>query len=182
MSQADTARVVIDAFIRTFRAQKHLADAAIGQLSDEQLRRPLDENTNSVCVIMKHVGGNLRSRFSDFLMTDGEKPWRDRDDEFVDNFAARQEMLDAWELGWNTLFDAITPLEADELLGTVMIRGEPHSVPLALTRSLGHVSYHVGQIVQTARVLAKENWTVLTVPRGGSRAHNLKHGYDPRRA
>jgi hypothetical protein len=181
MSQPDTARVVIDAFIRTFRAQKHLADAAIAQLSEAQMRAPLDENTNSVCVIMKHVAGNLRSRFTDFLITDGEKPWRDRDDEFVDNFASREQMIEQWELGWQSLFDAVTPLSADDLVGTVMIRGEPHPVPLALTRALGHTSYHIGQIVQTARVMAKQEWTTITVPRGGSRAHNLKHGYDPRR-
>jgi hypothetical protein len=181
MSVHDTARAVIDAYIRSFRAQKHLADAAIAQLSEEQLRKPLDENTNSVCVIMKHVGGNLRSRFSEFLLTDGEKSWRDRDDEFVDNFASREQMIEAWEVGWQTLFDALSPLTADDLLGTVMIRGEPHSVPFAISRALAHTSYHIGQIVQTARVMAKDNWTTITVPRGGSTAHNLKHGYDPRR-
>lgn len=181
MSVYDTARAVIDAYIRSFRAQKHLADAAIAQLSEEQLRKPLDENTNSVCVIMKHVGGNLRSRFSEFLLTDGEKSWRDRDDEFVDNFASREQMIETWEVGWQTLFDALGPLTADDLLGTVMIRGEPHSVPFAISRALAHTSYHIGQIVQTARVMAKDNWTTITVPRGGSTAHNLKHGYDPRR-
>ncbi len=182
MSAQDIARAVIDAYIRSFRAQKHLADAAISQLSEEQMRRPLDQNTNSVCVVMKHVSGNLRSRFTEFLMTDGEKPWRDRDDEFVDTFTSREQMIEAWEAGWRTLFDALTPLTSDDLLGAVMIRGEPLSVPFAISRALAHTSYHIGQIVQTARVMAGDNWTTITIPRGGSTAHNLKHGFDPRRA
>lgn len=181
MLDQDIARAVIDSYARAFRAQKHLADAAIAQLSEEQMRQPLDANTNSVCVIMKHVGGNLRSRFTEFLMTDGEKAWRDRDDEFVDNFTSREQMIEAWEAGWRTLFDALAPLTSDDLLGTVLIRGEPLSVPFAIARALGHTSYHIGQIVQTARVMAKDNWTTITVPRGGSIAHNLKHGFDPRR-
>ena len=181
MSDAAPSRLVIDSMQRTFAAQKHLADAAIAQLDESQLRAPLDENTNSVCVIMKHVAGNLRSRFTDFLTSDGEKPWRDRDDEFVDNFSSIDHMKQEWDEGWQVLFDTLASLSDADLGATVRIRGEPHTVALALARSLAHVGYHTGQIVQAARYLAKENWTTLTVPRGGSRAHNLKNGYDPRR-
>lgn len=181
MVTPDSGRAVLDAFARTFRAQKHLADSAIKQVSDEHIRLPLDENTNSVCVIMKHVAGNLRSRFTDFLTADGEKPWRDRDDEFVDTFADRQEMLDLWEEGWKALFDSLDTLTPDSLGRAVTIRGESHTVILALTRALGHVSYHIGQIVQTSRYWNKDNWSTITVAKGASRAHNLKMGFDPRR-
>lgn len=181
MTSTDTGRVVLDALIKTFAAQKHLADSAIRQLNEEQLRAPLDANTNSVCVIMKHIAGNLRSRFTDFLTADGEKPWRDRDDEFVDTFSSRDHMLEEWEAGWAVLTESLRGLNPDDLLATVMIRGESHTVPLALFRALAHVSYHVGQIVQTSRVMARDNWATITVPRGGSRAHNLKLGFDPRR-
>lgn len=181
MSHIDSGRMVIDAFVRAFAAQKHLAEAAIKQLPDDKLKIPLDENTNSIAVIVKHMGGNLRSRFTDFLTTDGEKPWRDRDDEFVDTFTSREQMLEHWEAGWAALFTALANLTPDDLLGAVMIRGESHSVPLALARALAHAGYHTGQIVQTARHLAGDQWETITVPRGGSKAHNLKVGYDPRR-
>lgn len=181
MSDVAPNRLVIESMQRTFAAQKHLADAAISQLDEGKLRSPLDENTNSVCVIMKHLGGNLRSRFTDFLTTDGEKPWRDRDDEFVDNFSSVDHMKQEWDEGWQVLFNTLGELSDADLSLTVQIRGEPHTVALALSRALAHVGYHTGQIVQAARYMAKDNWTTLTVPRGGSRAHNLKHGYDPRR-
>jgi hypothetical protein len=176
-----TNRTVLEAFARAFRAQKHLADAAIKQVPDDRMREGLDANTNSVAIIMKHVGGNLRSRFNDFLLDDGEKSWRDRDDEFRDTFDSREQMLAAWEQGWKELFDTLDALQPEDLERTVRIRGEPHTVPDALARSLGHTGYHVGQIVQTARVLCKERWSVITIPKGGSRSHNLKMGFDPRR-
>ena len=181
MATPDSGRAVLDAFIRTFRAQKHLADSAITQVSDEHIRLPLDANTNSVCVIMKHVSGNLRSRFTEFLTSDGEKSWRDRDDEFIDTFASREEMLATWEEGWQALFDSLNGLTPDDLTRAITIRGESHTVILSLTRALGHVSYHIGQIVQTSRYWAKDNWTTITVAKGASRAHNLKLGFDPRR-
>lgn len=182
MPPGDTAQAVLEAIRRTFAAQKHLADAAIRQLDEQRLRTPLDENTNSVCVIMKHLAGNFRSRFTEFLTSDGEKAWRDRDDEFVDTFGSREHMLDEWEQGWAVLNDTLAALRPDDLAATVLIRGEPHPVPLALSRALAHTAYHVGQIVQTARVMCKDDWSTITIPRGGSRAHNLKMGYDPRRA
>jgi hypothetical protein len=121
---------------------------------------------------MKHVAGNLRSRWTDFLTTDGEKPDRNRDDEFIDTFASRAELLECWDSGWKRLFDTLNSLQPDDLAKTVHIRGEPHTVLLAAQRSLGHTCYHIGQIVQLARVLAGDNWNTLTIPRGGSQQHN----------
>jgi hypothetical protein len=165
-------RLVIDAITARFKAYKEMAEKAFSQISDAQLHQPLDENTNSIAVIVKHMSGNLRSRFTDFLTSDGEKSNRDRDSEFVDDIADRPAMLAMWEGGWRCLFDALSPLTDRDLNKTITIRGEPHSVVDALLRQLSHHSYHTGQIVQLARYLAKDKWTVLTIPRGGSKQFN----------
>jgi hypothetical protein len=171
----DITAEFLSAITNAFEANKRMADRAVEQLPDDKLHVALDPNTNSIAVIMKHVAGNLTSRWTDFLTTDGEKPWRNRDDEFVDTFASRAELLERWERGWDCLLTAIRNLTADDLGKTVTIRGEPHSVPLALERSLGHTCYHVGQIVQVARVHAGEKWNTLTIPRGGSEQFNRAH-------
>ena len=163
---------VIASALAAFRANKTLADRAVAQLPDEKLHVALDANTNSIAVIMKHVAGNLLSRWTDFLVGDGEKPWRNRDEEFVDTFRSRKEVIDFWERGWDCLFGALESLKPEDLARTVTIRGEPHSVPLAIHRALGHCGYHVGQIVLIARVLAGDEWQVLTIPRGGSANFN----------
>jgi len=162
----------MSAIINAFEANKRLADRAVEQVPDDKLQIALDANTNSIAVIMKHVAGNLRSRFTDFLTTDGEKPWRNRDDEFVDSFGGRAEILETWERGWACLLKALRSMKPEDLERTVMIRGEPHSVPFALERSLGHTCYHIGQIVQVARVHAGEKWNTLTIPKGGSEQFN----------
>jgi Protein of unknown function (DUF1572) len=149
-----------------------LADRAVEQVADEKLHVALDASTNSIAVIMKHVAGNLASRWTDFLTTDGEKPWRNRDAEFVDSFGNRAELLTYWEKGWACLLDTLKHLQPSDLERTVTIRGEPHSVPLALSRSLGHTCYHIGQIVQVARIHTGERWNTLTIPRGGSEQFN----------
>src|SRR5580765_6158773 len=163
------------ATINAFEANKRLADRAVAQVPDDKLRVALDANTNSIAVIMKHVAGNLLSRWTDFLTTDGEKPSRNRDDEFVDSFGSREEILAHWEQGWACLLGTLKGLKPDDLSKTVSIRGEPHSVPLALERSLGHTCYHIGQIVQVARIHAGDRWTTLTIPRGGSEQFNQAH-------
>jgi uncharacterized damage-inducible protein DinB len=168
----DIAAEFMAAIINAFEANKRLADRAVEQVPEAKLHAALDENTNSIAVIMKHVAGNLASRWMDFLTTDGEKPWRNRDDEFVDTFRSRAELLEAWERGWACLLTTLKSLKREDLEQTVMIRGEPHSVPLALERSLGHTCYHIGQIVQVARIHAGEKWTTLTIPRGGSEQFN----------
>lgn len=165
----------LSATINAFEANKRLADRAVIQVPDDKLHVALDENTNSIAVIMKHVAGNLTSRWTDFLTTDGEKPSRNRDDEFVDTFKSRTEILDCWERGWACLFGSVKSLTPPDLEKTVLIRGEPHSVPLALERSLGHTCYHIGQIVQVARIHAGDKWQTLTIPRGGSEQFNQKN-------
>jgi hypothetical protein len=168
----DIGTTFVSAIINAFEANKRWADRAVEQLPDDKLHIALDANTNSVAVIMKHVAGNLLSRWTDFLTTDGEKPWRNRDSEFVDTFASRAELLAWWERGWACLFQTLKSLKGADLEKTVMIRGEPHSVPLALERSLGHTCYHIGQIIQVARIHAGEKWNTLTIPRGGSEQYN----------
>lgn len=162
----------LDAAIDAWEANKKLADKAIAQTSDENLRKALDPNVNSIAVIMKHVAGNLISRWTDFLTTDGEKPNRNRDDEFVDSFQDRAEIEAYWEKGWATLYETLRSLKAEDLAKTVVIRGEPHSVPKAIERSLAHTTYHIGQIVMVARIHAGDDWETLTVPRGGSQQFN----------
>src|SRR4030095_14144742 len=130
----------VAAIINAFEANKRLADRAVEQVPDDKLHIALDEHTNSIAVIMKHVAGNLASRWTDFLTTAGEKPWRNRDDEFVYNFSTRADLLAYWERGWACLLGTLASLKAEDLTQTVTIRGEPHSVPLALARSLGHTS------------------------------------------
>jgi hypothetical protein len=167
------------AIINAFEANKRLADRAVEQVPDDKLHVALDDNTNSIAVIMKHVAGNLLSRWTDFLTTDGEKPWRSRDDEFIDRFANRAEVLEYWEHGWGTLLTTLNGLSPADLERTVTIRGEPHCVPLALARSLGHTCYHIGQIVQLARFHAGDDWTTLTIPKGGSAQFNQAHWGQP---
>ncbi len=163
---------VIASAIASFQSNKGWADKAVAQLPDEKLHLALDPNTNCIAVIMKHVAGNLLSRWTDFLTTDGEKSWRNRDDEFVDSFGSRAEVLDHWEKGWNCLLGTLHTLEPVDLSKTVKIRGEPHSVPLAIHRSLAHCGYHVGQIIMIARILAGDDWETITIPRGGSSTYN----------
>jgi hypothetical protein len=170
----DVGRAVISGTISAFRSNKGFADKAITQLPDDKLHVALDVNTNSIAVTMKHVAGNLRSRWTDFLTTDGEKPWRNRDEEFVDTFTSRDQLVDYWESGWATLFDSLSALSCSDLANSVTIRGEVHSVPLAMQRSLGHTTYHIGQIVLISRILAGDNWTTITIPRGGSTNFNQK--------
>jgi hypothetical protein len=172
----------VPAIINAFEANKRLADRAVEQVSDEKLHVALDANTNSIAVIMKHVAGNLNSRWSDFLATDGEKSWRNRDDEFVDSFRNRAELVECWERGWACLLATLKSLQPEDLDKTVMIRGEPHSVPLAVARSLGHTCYHIGQIVQAARILAGEEWSTLTIPKGGSEQFNRANWGQPGRS
>jgi hypothetical protein len=174
-NRMDISTRFMSAIFNAFEANKRLADRAVEQVPDDKLHVALDTNTNSIVIIMKHVAGNLISRWTDFLTTDGEKPGSNRDDEFVDTFGSRAELLELWERGWACLLNTLRSLKPEDLEKTVMIRGEPHTVPLALERSLGHTCYHIGQIVQVARVHAGEKWNTLTIPRGGSEQFNKAH-------
>ncbi len=158
-----------------FRDLKKLADRALAQVPDEDLFENLGRESNSLAVLLQHVGGNLRSRWTDFLTTDGEKPDRDRDSEFeVAEATTRADLLARWEEGWSCLFGTLATLTEEDLAKTVAIRSEPHTVVRALDRSLTHVAYHVGQIVFLCKVLADEGWQTLSVPRGESAAFNAK--------
>jgi uncharacterized damage-inducible protein DinB len=167
---ADTlAAVYLRDIARTFRNYKALGERAIAQTPDEALHTELDANSNSIAVIVKHVSGNLRSRFRDFLTADGEKPDRNRDGEFeMPERASRAEMLQWWEDGWTTALGAIDALTPDDLARTVHIRGEAFLVGEALNRSVTHTAYHVGQIVYLARHFAGPAWKSLTIPKGES--------------
>jgi len=158
-----------------FRQLKKLAERALAQVRDEDLFASLDAEANSLAVLLQHVGGNLRSRFTDFLTSDGEKPDRDRDSEFaVRPGATRDDLLARWNDGWERLLAALATLTEEDLARTVAIRGEPHTVVRAIDRSLTHVAYHVGQIVLLAKHWSAATWQTLSVPRGGSREHNAR--------
>jgi hypothetical protein len=157
-----------------FRHYKRLAERAMAQVPDEALFAAPDGDSNSIAIIAKHIAGNLRSRWTDFLTTDGEKPDRNRDSEFEAPAATRAELMAQWESGWKCLFDALSQLEDADLPRKVFIRSEAHSVTQAINRQLTHCSYHVGQIVYLAKHYAAGNWTGLTVPRGRSAEFNAK--------
>ncbi|KAA6456852.1 DUF1572 domain-containing protein [Acidobacteria bacterium AB60] len=150
------------------RYYKKLADRAIAQIPDEALFRPLDAESNSIAIIVKHMTGNMRSRWTDFLTTDGEKPTRNRDSEFVDPAPTRAALLADWEDAWALVFAALEPLTDADLARTVTIRGEAHSVLQAINRQLAHYPYHIGQIVLLAKHFASDQWQSLTVPRNQS--------------
>lgn len=160
--------VVIDEFQKT----KKLADKSIAQLSDAQLHLTIDPGANSVAVLMRHMAGNMRSRWVHFLTSDGEKPDRLRDGEFQDPGQTRAELLAEWEHGWQCLFDALSPLADTDLQRTVVIRGEPHSVYKAISRQVAHYAGHAYQILLLAKHLCGPDWKTLSIPRGQSEEFN----------
>jgi uncharacterized damage-inducible protein DinB len=169
----------IEDAVELFKYYKRLGERAMEQCPDEELFSALDAESNSIAIIVKHMTGNMRSRWTDFLTTDGEKPDRNRDSEFEAPPQATQknraELMAMWESGWKILFDALEPLREADLTRTVTIRSEPHSVMQAINRQIAHYSYHVGQIVFVAKHLSAKatgNWTSLSVPRNKSREFN----------
>jgi hypothetical protein len=156
------------------RKLKALADQAIGQIADEHLFAVLDPEANSIAVIMKHMAGNMRSRWTDFLTSDGEKPDRDRDSEFVlDSQDTRAKIVSAWDESWNRVFQAVSSLSDEDLGKTIRVRGERHSVVEAINRQMTHYAAHVGQIVLLAKHYAGSNWRSLSIPRGKSREFDV---------
>jgi hypothetical protein len=156
------------------RYYKKLAERAMEQVTDEQLFAQLDEEANSVAIVVKHMAGNMRSRWVDFLTTDGEKADRHRDGEFVEPPATREALLRTWEEGWSHVFAALDPLSDADLARTVTIRGEAHSVMQAINRQLAHYAQHVGQIVLLAKHFAHDHWQSLSVPRNRSAEFNRR--------
>ena len=156
------------------RYYKNLAERAMAQVTDEQLLAVLDDEMNSIAVIVKHMAGNMKSRWTDFLTSDGEKPDRQREAEFNDPPAAREALLALWEEGWKCLFQALEPLREEDLQRTVTIRGEPHSVMQTINRQMAHYPYHCGQIVFLAKHLNHGGWQSLSIPRGQSDKFNRR--------
>ena len=160
--------------VAIFRYYKRLAERAMEQVTEAQLFEALDDEANSIAVIVKHMTGNMRSRWTDFLTTDGEKPDRNRDGEFVDPPETRAALMKAWEDGWACLFGAIEPLTDGDLGRTITIRGEAHSVMQAINRQVAHYPHHVGQIVLLAKHFCGGEWQSLSVPRNKSAEFNRK--------
>lgn len=154
--------------IAVLRQYKKLAEGAMAQVTDSQLTEALDPEMNSIAMLVKHMAGNMRSRWTDFLTTDGEKPDRNRDSEFVQPPAGRQELMAVWEDGWSRVFGALMPLTEADLTRKVTIRGEPHSVMQAINRQLAHYASHCGQIIFLSKHLQHRHWKSLSIPRNQS--------------
>jgi hypothetical protein len=157
-----------------FKSIKNQAERAMEQLNLEQLHYSPNEETNSIAIIAKHMSGNLKSRFRDFLTTDGEKPDRNRDEEFEGTFAMREDLLIHWNDGWNMLFQTLSQLSGKDLEQTVYIRKEPHTAIEAIQRQIVHQATHAGQIVVLAKMIKKEDWNTLSIPKGHSQQFNEK--------
>jgi hypothetical protein len=164
----------IEDALAVFRHSKKVAEGAMAQATDADLNAVLDPEMNSIAVIVKHMSGNMRSRWTDFLISDGEKPDRNRDSEFEEPAATRAELMAQWENGWNSLFTALEPLTDTDLTRTITIRGEAHSVMQAINRQIAHYGYHCGQIVLLAKHFRSANWKSLSVPRKKSEQFTRK--------
>jgi hypothetical protein len=176
MSESIAAEYLKDA-LSSFRAYKKLADKGIEQITDEEFFVTLDEEGNSIAVIMKHIAGNMLSRWTDFLTSDGEKPNRNRDMEFViESGTKKEEVIAYWERGWQTVFGAVEPLKDEDFQRTVNIRGEAHTIVQAINRQLTHYAYHIGQIVFLAKHFRSTEWKSLSIPRNRSAEFNAKMG------
>lgn len=160
----------LDSTLKRLTYYKELGEKTMAQLTGEQLRWQPDGEPNSIYLIIRHISGNMRSRWTDFLTSDGEKPWRNRDREFEDN--EEDDVMTLWNDGWACMLGAIGALTPDDLEKTVYIRSEPHIVIDAINRQLSHIPYHVGQIVYIGKILKGEDWKSLSIPRGGSQAFN----------
>ena len=165
----DPAAHYLDEARRQMRGHKRMGEAAMAQLRDEDFFVTLDPESNSVAILAKHLAGNMRSRFTDFLTSDGEKPNRFRDQEFeLTASTTRAEIMQCWEEGWDCVFRAIDPLQPEDVMRAVTIRGEPHTVLQAINRQIAHYAQHIGQIVFLAKHLRSSEWKTLTIPRGKS--------------
>ncbi|HKR58395.1 MAG TPA: DUF1572 family protein [Pyrinomonadaceae bacterium] len=170
---SDITQHYLDDTLASFRAYKKLADKALAQLQDEEYFIALDEESNSIAVIMKHMAGNMISRWTDFLTTDGEKPDRNRDMEFViEPKTSKAELLAYWERGWNCVNNALAQLQTADFDRQVLIRGEPHTIVQAINRQMTHYAYHIGQLVFLAKHFRSSNWQSLSIPRNRSAGFN----------
>jgi hypothetical protein len=163
-----TGLIYLEESIKSFRGLKSNAEKAIEQVSDTELHWTYNEESNSIAIIIKHMAGNMISRWTDFLTTDGEKPDRNRDGEFEDDFKTRQQIMDYWNRGWKVFLDTLNSLTEEDLLKTIYIRKEPHTVIRALQRQLAHYGYHCGQIVYVAKQIKGKDFKTLSIAKGES--------------
>lgn len=159
---------------KQFEYYRHLGEGAMAQISNEQLLWKPDEKANSIAIIIKHLHGNMLSRWTNFLTEDGEKDWRKRDDEFEEDSAGREQIMNLWNEGWQCLFGALNSITDNDLEQIIYIRNEGHSILDAINRQLAHYSYHVGEIVYISRMLCGESWKSLSIPRGDSQKYNTE--------
>lgn len=167
--------------IKQFQYYKSLGEKTFEQIPEEKLFLRVTKESNSIANIVKHMHGNMLSRWTDFLTTDGEKEWRKRDDEFDDDIQTKEQLLIKWNEAWECLFDAITPLREEDLDREIFIRNMGHSVTEAINRQLAHYSYHVGQIVFIGKMMAEKNWTSLSIAKGASTSYNDEKFSKPKR-
>lgn len=160
--------VYLRVVIERFKSVKTLGDKTIEQLSEQDIHWTYNQESNSIAVIVKHLSGNMISRWTDFLTSDGEKENRNLDEEFIDDISSKSELISVWEKGWDVLIDTLTGLKEDDLLKTIKIRGEKHLVLEAIERQMAHYAYHVGQIVYIGKQLKNNEWKTLSIPRGKS--------------
>ncbi len=160
--------------LKQFEYYKSLGDKTFEQLTFDDLQFRYAPDTNSISVIVKHISGNMLSRWTNFMIEDGEKSWRDRDDEFLDTFKSKKMLVSAWNKGWQCLFEAVEPLDEKNLEQLIYIRNEGHTVTEAINRQLAHYAYHIGQIVYLGTIIKGENWKSLSIPKGDSKIYNSK--------
>jgi hypothetical protein len=166
------ARDYLDSVRKQFEYYKMLGEQTFAQLPDEKLFWQYNEESNSIATIVKHLWGNMLSRWTDFLTADGEKEWRSRDAEFVNDGKSRQELLDKWNEGWQCFFNALDTLTEDDLQEEIFIRNQAHTVVEAINRQLAHYPYHIGQIVFTGKMVCGNTWNSLSIPKGNSKEFN----------
>lgn len=168
----ETSSIYLESVKKQMLYYKTIAEKAMEQLEVEQLFISVNENTNSIATIVRHMSGNMLSRWTDFLTTDGEKEWRKRDEEFENTIQTREELLNIWNEGWNCFFSAINDLQPDDLSRIIYIRNEGQTALDAINRQLAHYPYHIGQIVFYAKMLKKEEWNSLSIPKNKSKDYN----------
>uniref|UniRef100_UPI00404B0CE4 DUF1572 domain-containing protein n=1 Tax=Flavobacterium sp. TaxID=239 RepID=UPI00404B0CE4 len=166
---------------KQFEYYKMLGEKTFAQIPDEKLFWQINSESNSIAMIVKHLHGNMLSRWTDFLTTDGEKEWRKRDEEFDNDIESKADLLEKWNEGWQCLFDAINPLTENDLEKEIYIRNMGHSVSEAINRQLAHYPYHIGQIVFIGKVVQDEKWTSLSIPKGASKSYNNEKFSKPKR-
>ena len=168
----------ISTSIKILNNYRILGDKVFAQLTDEQMLWQPNTESNSIAVIVQHMSGNMLSRFTDFLTSDGEKPWRQRDAEFGNSLSSKEEIVAAWNKGWECVITELEKLSAEDIQKTVFIRGEAHSVQEAVERQIAHYASHVGQIIYIGKILLNNNWKTLSIPRGQSREFNASMGME----